>query len=180
MSQTRRPGKRSYFRISCIIWALLMISPLLYAEETKKEIPKYVLDGLNDYKTKGYEAAVRTWLKDSPFEKATEMASRIQYFKNIEMLYGKYINYKVIAIQEPGTAHMIYIQLDYERKSVFLQFTSFKQKGKWVLSNIKIDEQQRIPGNLTYDLGKIVCRCLQQQMVMVIHQTICVNNGIIS
>jgi len=148
MSLTRKLNKRGYFQTFSIIWVILMISPLLYAGEMKKEAPKYVLDGLNDYKTKGYEAAVRTWLKDSPFEKATEMASRIQYFKNIEMLFGKYINYKVIAIQEPGTSHMIYIQLDYERKSVFLQLISFKKKGKWVLSNIKIDEQQRIPGNL--------------------------------
>jgi hypothetical protein len=148
MSLTRKPDKRGCFQIFCIILALFMISPLLYAAEMKKEVPQYVLDGLNDYKTKGYEAAVRTWLKDSPYEKATEMASRIQYFKNIEMLFGNYINYKVIAIQEPGTSHMVYIQLDYERKSVFVQFISFKKNGEWVLSIIQIDDLQRIPGNL--------------------------------
>jgi hypothetical protein len=127
---------------------MLMIAPQVQAEKTNKQVPGYVIDGLKDYKTKGYEAAVRTWLKDSPYEKGTEMATRIQYFKNIELLYGKFIDYKIIAIQETGSSHMVYVQMHYERQSVYLQITSFLKNEKWVFSLYKIDQNQRIPGNL--------------------------------
>jgi len=118
-------NKRGCYSIFLMIFVLLIITPLLQAEEREKQVPKYVIDGLKDYKIKGYEAAVRIWLKDSPYEKATEMATRIQYFKNIEMLYGKFIDYQIIAIQDTVSSHMVYIQMNYERRSVYLQVTSF-------------------------------------------------------
>lgn len=107
-------------------------------------IPPYVLRGLEDYKLQGYAAAVRTWLADSPHEAATNLASNLAVFKNIEMLAGKYRSYDVLLTQETPSSNLVYVRLNYERLPGYLLFTSQKREAHWVLTKIDLHRKQRL------------------------------------
>ena len=107
------------------------------------EVPQYVLEGLKAYKQHGYEAAVKIWLKDSPYEAGTQMASQISFFKNIEMLYGRYQSYDIISVIDTGTSNRVYVRMNYERTAGYILFTSIRKNGKWVLGHIDLDRIQK-------------------------------------
>ena len=114
------------------------------AEATAPFVPAYVLDGLNAYQTSGYEAAVGVWLKGSPFENATAMASRIAFFKNIEMLYGRFVSWEVVTTKKTAISHMAYIRMNYQKTAAYIRFLSIQREGRWVLSNIHLDRHQKL------------------------------------
>ena len=108
-----------------------------------QEVPPYVLDGLQKYKTDGYEAAVHAWLKGSAFEAGSQMASRIVFFKNIEMLAGNYQSYTILQTRETPSSNQLYVRINYERLPGYILFTSIRKGDRWVLGNIRLSRIQR-------------------------------------
>ena len=106
-------------------------------------VPQYILNGLQEYETNGYEAAVKAWFKGSPYQKADVLVARINYLKNIEMLYGKYRGYKIITVKETPTSNMTYVEFIYERLSGFANFLSFKYSNAWALSDVDLHKNQK-------------------------------------
>lgn len=133
-----------------LLLVCLLPAPALFAAagSGSGELPSYVRRGLKDYETKGYEAAVRTWLAGSPYEPATEMVSRIAFFKNIEKLYGKYTHYDVVFTKQTPTSNQVYIRMNFERVSGYVLFTSARRHHKWVLSDIDLDRMQKYGSNV--------------------------------
>ena len=134
--------------LGALLLLFLLPAPALSAAATGSgEVPSYVLRGLKDYETKGYEAAVRTWLAGSPYEPATEMVSRIAFFKNIEKLYGKYTHHDIVFTKQTPTSNQAYIRMNFERTSGYILFTSARRNHKWVLSDIDLDRMQKYGSN---------------------------------
>jgi hypothetical protein len=120
------------------------ISAAASSKETKHiNVPQYILNGLDEYETNGYEAAVKAWFKGSPYQKADVLVARINYLKNIEMLYGKYQGYKIITVKETPTSNFTYVEFIYERLSGFASFMSFKYSNAWALSDVDLHKNQR-------------------------------------
>ena len=130
-----------------LLASLLLLLPTLTSASSvathQQQVPGYILQGLHDYQRTGYEAAVTTWLRDSPFANATAMASRISFFKNIEMLYGRYQGYDIVFVQQTASSSRVYIRMNYERTSGYIMFTSIPRDGQWVLAHIDLDRQQK-------------------------------------
>jgi len=129
--------------LSVCLWLLLIDHGRLKAEVEQTQIPEYVSAGLSVYKTKGYEAAVHVWLADSPYKNAINLVSSLTFFKNIQMLAGKYLSYDVLMTQETISSNRVYVRMNYERMPGYILFTSFKRENKWVLGDIKLDRMQR-------------------------------------
>nr|MBL0731998.1 hypothetical protein [Desulfobacterales bacterium] len=110
--------------------------------QQQNSVPSYIIQGLNDYQDKGYEAAVHTWFRGSPFENGTAMLSKIMFFKNIEMLYGRYLGYDIIFVQQTATSSKVYVRMNYERTAGYIMFTSMPREDKWVLTDIDLDRLQ--------------------------------------
>ena len=106
-------------------------------------VPEYVTNGLKEYETRGYEAAVQAWLVDSPYRNATTVVSSISFFKNIEMLAGKYKSYDILMTKETQSSNVVYVRMNYERLPGFILFTSLKGPKGWVLGKINLDRMQR-------------------------------------
>lgn len=109
----------------------------------KQLVPEYVHAGLAAYKTRGYEAAVKTWLADSPYEDATTLASNLSFFRNFQMLAGKYLSADILMTHETQSSNLVYVRLNYERIPVYVLFTSFQSSNKWVLGKIQISRTQK-------------------------------------
>ena len=130
-----------------LVLNLLFLIPVSEAAPSKgdkeKNVPHYIWDGLHEYGTNGYEAAVKAWFKGSPYQKADVLVARINYLKNIEMLYGKYRSYKIITVQETPSLNMPYVEFIYERLSGFASFLSFKYNNAWALSDVDLHKNQK-------------------------------------
>ncbi len=144
-------GVRIMMRKRCIGIALMCV--LLFAQvafaseqetsEQEKTIPIYILNGLREYKDHGYEAGVRALLKGSPLENATDVASRMNFFKNIEMLYGNYLSHEIITVRQTPTSNMVYVKFIYEREAAFGNFTSLKMNNTWSLTKVDLHKLQK-------------------------------------
>ena len=140
-------------RLSALITLLLVVVLLVLPcndsfSQQKAFIPNYVLQGLDDYEKKGYEGAVKTWLTDSPFENAIAMASRINFFKNIEKLYGGYLGYDIVFVENTDTSSRVYVRMNFERTAGYIMFTSLLLNGKWSLNHIDLDRLQKFGSNV--------------------------------
>jgi hypothetical protein len=123
---------------------LISISAAASSKGSKeKNVPQYILNGLQEYESNGYEAAVKAWFKGSPYQKADVLVARINYLKNIEMLYGKYRGYKIITVKETPSSNMTYVEFIYERLSGFASFMSFKYNKAWALSDVDLHKTQK-------------------------------------
>lgn len=132
------------FIIMVSLLAVLIARPvILYAQIDISIVPSYVLSGLKEYESRGYEAAVHVWLTDSPYKNAMTMASNIAFFKNIEKLAGQYQSYDILMTKQTVSSNVVYVRMNYERLPGFILFTSLKRGDKWVLGRVQLDRLQR-------------------------------------
>lgn len=128
-----------------LIFSVIVVFPpvtVLGAVEVEK-VPSYVTAGLQEYETKGYEAAVQVWLADSPYKNATTLASSIAFFQNIEKLAGQYLSYDILMTKETISSNVVYVRMNYKRLPGYILFTSMLRDGKWVLARVNLDKRQR-------------------------------------
>lgn len=148
-SDSRKWGERRgrVMKHPIILFVLLVMAfsaPRSLYAEMDSAVPVYVSQGFSAYHVQGYEAGVGRWLAGSPYGNAVQLVSRIQYFKNIQQLYGAYQSYRVLLVNETSTSNFVYTEMTFERKKIYLGFTSQRRNGHWVLSKFRIDDQQKI------------------------------------
>lgn len=125
------------------VWFLVIRPDNAKSEVDLGLVPDYVTAGLSAYGTKGYEAAVHVWLADSAYKNAITLVSSLTFFKNIQMLAGKYLSYDILMTKETISSNVVYVRMNFERMPGYILFTSFKSGDKWVLGNIHMDKTQK-------------------------------------
>ncbi len=132
--------------VFCLSAIIILISPAATAADKSAEarVPEYIVNGLQAYANEGYEAAVRKWFQDSPWVNATILVERIAFFKNIEMLYGKYQGYQVVTTNETATSQMTYIRFVYLKMAGYVMFLSKKQNNQWALVKLDLHKMQKL------------------------------------
>ena len=124
--------------ICIVILGLLLAVPLTV--KAGQDLPSIILDGLNEYKAKGPDAAVKTWIKGSAFETSVEAQSQGNLFKQVETMYGKYIGYQIVKMKEiTKTTMVVYITMDYEKGPVFASFLTYRSGDSSILANFKFN-----------------------------------------
>jgi hypothetical protein len=140
-------SRRYWFLCLIILWCPVLLSFLEKesgaAGVDKQLVPEYVSAGLSAYKTRGYEAAVKTWLANSPYEDATTLASNLTFFRNFQMLAGKYLSADILMTNETQNSNLVYVRMNYERIPVYVLFTSFRSSNQWLLGKIQISRTQK-------------------------------------
>jgi len=124
---------------------LMLLAVTAYAENT----PKIVTDGMEAFKTSGFEAAFDVWLKNSPMDNdKTTISSLKGALVQIEGLYGKMIGYEIlINYKLSSTTVRTYAEIHYEKGPVFLFFDSYKTATGWVIPMMRFhtDANQIFP-----------------------------------
>ncbi len=129
-----------------VIVALIVVcllAPITALAEN--DLPNIVVTGLNDYKTKGPEAAVKAWIKGSAFETSLEALSQANTFKQVETMYGAYTGYQVIKVKGiTKTSKIVYLSMDYEKGPLFASFLTFKSGDKWLLASFTFNMKPEV------------------------------------
>lgn len=125
----------SLLAFSCLTTALAQ-SYDEYPRRTPNAIlPPVIVSGLDGYKTKGADEAIRLWIKDSPIEGNKDAMTQADTLRQAENLYGPYQWYEVIRTREisPRTI-VIELVLDYERGPLFTRFVVYRANHRWVMT----------------------------------------------
>ena len=106
-------------------------------------LPPVMLSGLDGYKTKGAEEAVRLWVKDSPLEGSTDASTQVTVLRQAEQSYGAYQWYELIQAREISPRTMVvYLVLDYERGPVFARFTLYHSNHRWIMTYFDLNSRE--------------------------------------
>ncbi len=98
-------------------------------------LPPVILAGLDGYKSKGADEAVRLWVRDSPLEGSNDAATQVTALRQIESLYGAYQWYEIVRTREITPRSMvIYLVLDYEHGPLFARFTLYRSNHRWIMA----------------------------------------------
>jgi len=106
-------------------------------------LPPVMISGLDGYKTKGAEEAVRLWVKDSPLEGSNDAATQVTVLRQAEQSYGAYQWYELLSTREISPRTMvIYLVLDYERGPLFARFTLYHSNHRWIMTYFDLNSRE--------------------------------------
>ena len=106
-----------------------------YPRRAAPVLPPVVLTGLDGYKSKGAEEAIRLWVRDSPLEGSPEAATQVTVLRQAEQFYGAYQWYEIVRMREISPRSMVvYLVLDYERGPLFARFTVYRANHRWIMT----------------------------------------------
>lgn len=130
---------------------LFLTMPIVYSQSPDDPprhnpavaLPAVILSGLDGYKSKGAEEAVRLWVKDSPLEGGNDAASQVAALHQIEQQYGAYQWYEIVSTREiTPRALAIYVVLDYERGPLFVRFTIYRSNHRWIMTDFDFNTRE--------------------------------------
>ena len=132
--------KSLFFMCSCIFVFGQLTSAAQTADSNQKKevqsLPSIIISGLNAYKDKGPEEAVRAWIKDSAIDGSKDALTQANNLRQIQDYYGAYRDYEVLSIKEitPKT-RVVYLVLDFDKGPLFAKFLIYRPDQVWILVN---------------------------------------------
>jgi hypothetical protein len=139
---------RSFALVSCG-WVLLCTQFVSVAQTTSKSqtgeaaLPSFIVSGLQAYKEKGPEEALRTWIKGSALEGSKDALAQANALRQIQDYYGQYQAFEVVSTRDvsPRT-RTYYLVLDFEKGPVFAKFVSYRSDQGWILAYFNFNTKE--------------------------------------
>jgi hypothetical protein len=112
---------------------------------TAEELPPVILSGLQAYKDKGPDEAVRIWIKDGPIDGSKEALSQGNNLRQVQEFYGAYQLFEVVSAYEIGRrTRIFYLTLDFENGPVFAKFVVYQANHRWVLTDFNFNTKEEM------------------------------------
>jgi hypothetical protein len=140
---TPRLLSHSLLLVLFVVPALAQYSDDLPRHNPALNLPPVMVSGLDGYKTKGAEEAVRLWVKDSPLEGNSDTATQVAVLRQAEQSYGAYQWYELISTRTVSPRTMvIYLVLDYEHGPLFARFTLYHSNHRWIMTYFDLNPRE--------------------------------------
>jgi hypothetical protein len=129
---------------------LALAAALPDQKHTVGDIPSIITAGLEAYKNKGPEEAVKTWIKGSPIEGSKEALSQANALRQIQDFYGSYQAFEVIGTRDLSLrTRILYLVLDYDNGPLFAKFLVYKTGQNWILTSFNFNtKDEMLPSSL--------------------------------
>ena len=123
------------------------------SEKQGEGLPHFILAGLQAYKDKGPEEAMRVWIKDSPIDGSRDALTQSNNLHQVQDYYGAYQTHEVIAIRvlSPRT-RVIYLVMDFDKGPLFCKFVVYRSEQGWTLTNFNFNtkEEMIVPSEIGF------------------------------
>ncbi len=107
------------------------------------DLPAVVLAGLEAYKAKGPEEAVKTWLKGSPIETSRDALNQSTNLLQIQDYYGAYLGFELLPTRViSAKTKVIYMVLDYDKGPFFANFMVSHAQQAWIMTSFIFNTQE--------------------------------------
>jgi hypothetical protein len=140
--------KRIFLLCSCALLFLQLTAvgqSLIKGGGTVEDLPPFVLSGLQAYKDKGPDEAVRLWIKDSPIDGSKEALSQANTLRQIQDFYGGYQFFEVISAYEIGhRTRIFYLTLNFEKGPLFAKFVVYQSNHRWILTSFDFNTKEEM------------------------------------
>jgi hypothetical protein len=145
----RRVAKK--LSVVCCFSALLLSQRTSPAQanstshKSSEDVPAFILAGLQAYKEKGPEEAVRVWIKGSALDGSKDALSQANTLRQVQDYYGAYKDYEIVSTWEitPRT-RVIYLVLDFDNGPLFSKFLAYRSDQAWVLVNFSFNTKEEV------------------------------------
>ena len=129
--------------------ALFLVLPLLLAApavthgqgpgsvqaQTVDAIPPFVLGGLEEYRNKNLEDAVKMWLKGSALE-GMWINHRAEELRKFIENDGAFQSWELMSVRTYSSRfRVLYLVLHFEKRPVFASFQVYRSDQGWILLN---------------------------------------------
>jgi hypothetical protein len=110
-----------------------------------EDLPPVILSGLQAYKDKGPDEAVRIWIKDGPIDGSEEALSQVNNLRQIQTSYGAYQFFELISAYEIGhRTRIFYMTLDFEKGPLFAKFVVYQSNHRWILTSFDFNPKEEM------------------------------------
>lgn len=142
--------RRIFF--SLFLCSLLFAHPTLSAQAPDPgdrrfgdRLPRIILAGLDAYRTKGPEEAIRTWIKDGPLEGNKSALNQAVSLHHIQDLYGTYQGFEVVAHREISPrARIIYLVIDLDKGPLFAKFCIYRSEQGLIVTDFDFNTKDEL------------------------------------
>jgi hypothetical protein len=140
---------RMFFLCCCALFLVPLVSGVQTSSSKEKGagegLPPIILSGLEAYKNKGPEEAVRSWIKGSAIDGSKEALSQANGLRQIQDYYGAYQTFEVVSTRDlsPKT-RVVYLVLDFEKGPVFAKFVVYRSDQGWILASFDVNTKEEL------------------------------------
>jgi hypothetical protein len=114
-------------------------------KNSAEALPPIILSGLEAYKSKGPEEAVRAWIKDSPIDGSKDALSQSNTLRLIQDFYGAYQTFEVVSTRElTPRIRIVYLALDFEKGPLFAKFVIYQSNQQWILTSFNFNTKEEL------------------------------------
>lgn len=139
--------KRIFLLCSCALFfmPLTAVAQVLIKGGTAEDLPPVIVSGLQAYKDKGPDEAVRLWIKDSPIDGSKEALSQANNLRQVQDFYGAYQSFEVLSAYEIGhRTRIFYLALNFERGPLFAKFVVYQSNHRWILTSFDFNTKEEM------------------------------------
>ncbi|MGA3134480.1 MAG: hypothetical protein ABSC88_00655 [Terracidiphilus sp.] len=140
--------RKSAFLLSfCVLVFGQLTSVAQTADSSQKRavesLPPIIISGLEAYKDKGPDDAVRAWIKGSAIDGSKDALTQANNLRQIQDYYGAYRAYEVISTREvtPKT-RVVYLVLDFDKGPLFAKFVVYRSDQGWILVTFNFNTKE--------------------------------------
>lgn len=139
--------KRIFLWCTCVLLSLQLTAAAqtLIKAGTPEEVPPVILSGLQAYKDKGADEAVRIWVKDSPIEGSKDALNEAGNLRQVQDFYGAYQSFEVLSAYEVGRrTRILYLTLNFEKGPLFGKFVVYQSNHRWILTSFDFNTKEEM------------------------------------
>jgi hypothetical protein len=129
--------------------ALLLVSAPLArratAQSASDDVPKFIVSGLDAYKSDGPDAALKVLVKGSSLEGSRDALSQANVLRQIQDYYGAYKSFDRISSRTiTPTTRVLYLSLNFEKGPLFAKFVIYRADSGWILVNFVFNTKEEL------------------------------------
>jgi len=114
----------------------LMPCSIVMASSPNSDVPPIIVAGMDAYKSKGPDEAVKAWIKGSPIDGSKEAMSQANNLRQVQDFYGSFLSFDVVSTREISpSVHILYLVLNYEKGPLFAKYILYRSGTEWILTS---------------------------------------------
>ena len=134
-------------KIAVVCFCVVALSQMAFAAAPDKakgdDLPPIIASGLQAYKEKGAEEAVKAWIKGSAIDGSKEALSQASNLQQIQVFYGAYQGFEVAGSRDISPkVRILYLIVDFEKGPLFAKFVVYRAEQGWILTNFNFNTKE--------------------------------------
>jgi hypothetical protein len=126
-----------------VVIGVLLSAPIAVAsgisdqsQKQAEDVPAIITAGMNAYRDKGPDEAVKTWIKGSALDGSKEALSQSNILRQVQDFYGTYRSFDIVSSRVISSrSRVYYLSLNFDKGPIFAKFVVYRSEQGWILTS---------------------------------------------